>query len=429
MKLLSSLPYKFIPLDGTLNPAAPELSFIVKGTFSLHNWRLPTDLPADEQEDFAGDDRYMDEIGRSLRYANDLVMFKPFGEVLLTADCHAPDGRPATVVEAGLTIGPINKRLRVVGDRVWFRNAQAQLAIEGPAPFTAMPLRWERAFGGLNLPENPMGRGIEPWIAEDGRKFFFLANVEALDRPARSYEQRLPPVCFAPISPQWQPRLGREGTRDQHWATFVAPLPPRDYDPRTAQAAPEDQWLKSGYWQGDERIDLTNMHPDHAHYVTALPGKRLRLFIEALAEDGKQLRFGEVPLDLDTVHIDMTTERMHLLWRRRFRPRSKQGAEIQTVYLAEELLSEPPAAVEAHYRDFTALKTPAQEPKLAQAQRDEQAALAEARKMLVDAKLDPGIIARFDAAPDSQAKFTMMIDLIKSKTAELETMTAALKPH
>lgn len=192
-----------------------------------------------------------------------------------------PDGRPATGVEAGLTIGPINKRRRIVGDRVWFRNAQAQLAIEGPAPFTQIPLRWERAFGGLNLPENPMGRGIEPWIAEDGRKFFFLA---------RSYEQRLPPVCFAPLSPQWQPRLGREGTRDQHWATFVAPLPPRDYDPRAAQAAPEDQWLKSGYWQGDERIDLTNLHPDHAHYVTALPGKRLRLFIEALAEDGKQLR-------------------------------------------------------------------------------------------------------------------------------------------
>lgn len=88
MKLLSSLPYKFIPLDGTLNPATPELSFIVKGTCSLHNWRLPIDLPADEQADFAGDERYMDEIGRSLRYANDLVMFKPFGEVLLTANCH-----------------------------------------------------------------------------------------------------------------------------------------------------------------------------------------------------------------------------------------------------------------------------------------------------------------------------------------------------
>lgn len=426
MKLFSSLPYKFIPLDGTLDPAVPELSFIVKGTFSLQNWRLPTAVPADEQANFVGDERYMDKIGRSLRYANDLVMYKPFGEVLLAADCHAPDGYPAASVDVGLDIGPLSKRLRVFGDRVWIRDQQGQFMIEGPAPFTQMPLRWERAFGGLNLAENPMGRGIEPWTAEDGRKFFYLANVEAPDCPIRSHEHLLPPVGFAPIPPQWQPRFGREGTRDQHWATFVAPLPPRDYDPRVAQAAPEDQWLKRGYWKGDERIELINMHPAHAHFVTGLPGKRLRLFIEAYGEDGKQLRFGEVPLDLDTVHIDMTAERMHLLWRQRFRPRSKGGAEIQAVYLAEELLSEEPAPLEVHYREYKALTGPEPESRAAQLLHDEQNALAEARKTLVDAKVDQSLIDRFDAAPDSAAKFALMLDVMKAKAAELEAMTAAL---
>ncbi len=426
MKLFSSLPYKFMPLDGTLDPAKPELSFLVKGSFALQNWRLPAALPAEEQLGFKGDERHMDEIGRSLKLASDLVMFKPFGEVLLTGNCHAPDIHPATMVEVGLDIGKVSKRLKVHGDRVWLRDATGEFVIEGPLPFTRMPLRWERAFGGLNFAENPMGRGIEPWTAEDGRKFFYLANIEAPDSAVRGHGRLQKPACFAPIAPQWQPRFGREGTRDQHWATFVAPLPPRDHDVRTAQAAPEDQWIE-GYWRGDERIELTNLHPHHASFVTGLPGKRLRLFIEGQFGDSDAVRFGEIPLNLDTVQIDMEAEQLHLTWRQRFRPRQARAPEVRAIYLAEELLSEEPAPVEKHYRDYLALKAPEQETEAAQLLRDEQAALAEARKTLVEAKVDPKMLAGFDAAPDAAAKFNFLFELMKSKTAELEAMTAAIK--
>ena len=428
MKLFSSLPYKFIPLDGTLDPASPVLSFIVKATFALENQRLPIALPAKDQAEFAGDEMYMDEIGRSLRYSSDLVMFKPFGEVLVTANAHAPNGHSATSVDVALNIGHITKKLRVFGDRVWLRDTQGQFVVEGPAPFKQMPLRWERAFGGLNFTHNPMGRGIEPWTAEDGRKLFYLANIEAPHDPIHSLDQRPPPECFAPISPQWQPRFGREGTRDQHWATFVAPLPPRDYDPSVAQAAPQDQWLK-GYWKGDERIELVNMHPEHPNFVTALPGTRLRFFLEGHFKGSKDVEFGEVPLHLDTVHIDMTTARMHMTWRRRYHPRQAGAPELESAYLAEESLADEPAPLEAHYEDFLELKGPEPESRSAKLLRDEQAAVAEARKTLVDGKMDPSIIARFDAAPDSQAKFEMMMDLMQKKTAELEAMTAALKPN
>jgi len=289
-----------------------------------------------------------------------------------------------------------------------------------------MPLRWERAYGGLNLAENPMGRGIEPWIEADGRKHFYLANIEPPGTPIRAPGQAASPACFAPILPDWQPRFGRQGTRDQRWATFIAPLPPHDHDQRTAQVAPEDQWI-SGYWRGDERITLTNLHPLHASFATSLPGKRLRLFIEVAAQDSGKLNFGEIPLDLDTIHIDMTAERMHLVWRRQIRPRTAGGREIVSAYLVEEPLTEPPASVEAHYRGFLALKPAEGEPLEEQMLRDEKAALAEARKTLVDGKIDPATIAKFDAAPDSEAKFAIVIDLIKSKTAELEAVTASLK--
>jgi hypothetical protein len=425
MQLFSSLPYKFAPLDGTLNPAAPLLTFIVKATFAIEHQELPE--PADEQADFAGDEIYMDEIGRSLRYASDLALFKPFGEVLLTANCHAPYGQPATALDVALNIGPISKKLRVFGDRVWLRDGHGNFVVEGPVPFLEMPLRWERAFGGLNFAYNPMGRGIDPWAQADGRKLFYLANIEAPTNPVLAIDQRPAPECFAPIAPYWQPRLGREGTRDQHWATFVAPLPPRDYDARAAQAAPQDQWLK-GYWKGDERIELVNMHPQHPDFVTALPGKRLRLFLEGRFKDGADVEFGEVELHLDTVHIDMTTGRMHLLWRRQYHPVAAGAPELESVYLAEEPLAEEPAPIEKHYQDYLKLKGPEPESRVDKALRDEQAALAAARKVLVDAKIDPKIIAEFDAAPGSKAKFDMMMGLIKSKTAELEAMAKSLNP-
>lgn len=425
MQLFTSLPYKFAPLDGTLDPAAPTMTFVVKATFEIEHGQLP--VPAGEQAEFAGDEIYLDEIGRSLRYASDLAMFKPFGEVFLTADCHAPDGKTATEMDVTLNIEPISKTLRVYGNRAWLRDQHGGLVLEGPVPFNQMPLRWERAFGGLNSAQNPMGRGIEPWTAEDGRKLFYLANIEEPDNPVLSFDQRPASVCFAPISPYWQPRLGREGTRDQHWATLVAPLPPRDYDPSAAQAAPQDQWLQ-GYWNGDEPVELVNMHPDHPRFVTALPDRQLRFFLEGRFKGSTEVEFGEVPLNLDTVHIDMTAKRMHLLWRRRYHPMKAGAPELLSAYLAEERLSEQPAPIEKHYEDFLKLKGPEPESRNAQIERDEQAALAQARKVLVDAKMDPEVIARFDAAPGTQAKFDMVIDLVKTKTAELEAMAKSLNP-
>lgn len=426
MNLVTTLPYRFLPLDCTLDPRKPETAFIVKGTFAMQHWRHAAPVAAEDQIDLAGDTPFMDEIGRSLSCASDLVPFKPFGEITLAGDCHAPDGAAATEVEVGLEIGKISKRLKVFGDRVWRHDATGRLRIEGPAPFRRMPLRWERAFGGLGVPENPMGRGVDPWTLEDGRKVLFLANIEQPANPIRLREQRGKPVCFAPISPQWQPRLGREGTRDQHWATFIAPLPPRDHDVRAAQAAPDDQW-SDGYWAGDERIDLHNMHPEHGHYVTALPAMRLRLFVEAAAADGGGPAFGEIPLALDTIHVDMAEERLVLVWRQRYRPRKAGAPEIEHAYLVEEPLGEPPGSTEKHHADFRAMRGQGVDAEGEQMKLAEERALAQARKTLVDAGIEPGTIARFDAAPDAHAKFEMITDLIRTKTSELETMTKALK--
>jgi len=427
MQILSSLPYKLTPLDTTTDPAAPEITFVVKGTFALKPGAPCEPVDAGEQKEFSGDVVYMDKIGRSLRYASDLAPFKPFGEVLVTANAHAPDRLPATSVDVGLAIGPIGKRLRVHGDRVWLRDPQGEFYIEGPMPFVEMALRWERSFGGLDNRQNPLGRGLEPWLEEDGRKHFFLANIEDPENPLRGKDHSPEPAGFAPIAPHWEPRASREGTRDRHWAAFIAPLPPRDFDPRVTQAAPADQWLK-GYWNGDETFKLVNMHPQHPEFLGSLPGKRLRLFIEMLLDPAAgtgATGFAEVRLDLDTVHIDMTEERLRLVWRKHIKVSAAGAPEIAFAYLAEEPLAEEPWPIARHHEDFLKLKPPSPEDERAAFARDEQAALADARKNLVEAKVSPDFLARFDAAPDSPAKFALVLDLMTAKTAELEALAAA----
>lgn len=422
MRVVTKLPYKLSLIDGTIRPDQPQAAFIVKGAFDLAHGRPARALAPDGQIDLCGDQPFLDEIGRSLRVAGDLVMFKPHAEVTLTAHCHAPGGYSVTELEPGFQVGAVSKRLHVSGDRVWFRNPRGELEIDGPRPFVTLPLRWERAFGGLSVPENPTGRGIDPCPAPEGKKQLFLPNIEYPAHRVKSPLDRPAPAGFAPVSPNWQPRLRRLGTRDLRWATFVAPLPPEDYDLTATQTAPDDQWL-DGYWRGDERIELIHLDPERERLLTALPGLRLRLFVEFVARPGELARFVEVPLDLDTLHLDVPARMMTLVWRRHVRPERQELGDLRFCYLAEEAMTAPPAPIEYHRQEFVALRGPLSEPIEAQMRRDEIAALAQARKTLVDAGLDPGFISRFDAAPDATAKHALVMDLMKSRTAALESMT------
>ena len=63
-----------------------------------------------------------------------------------------------------------------------------------------------------------------------------------------------------------------------------------------------------------------------------------------------------------------------------------------------------------------------------QLERSEAAAIAEARKTLESADLDPSVLKAFDEAKTAKAKFDLVMDLMRTKTADLENMTRALRP-
>jgi hypothetical protein len=218
--------------------------------------------------------KYRDAEGQSsLRYDADLVAMKPGTDLYLNAVAYAPNGRPTTRINVALQLGGLRKELVVYGNRTWSR-AVGGVVPSAPAPFSEMPVTYERAFGGMsqNGPDprnhridfrNPVGTGI----AE--------RESDLVGKPAPSVEasgQKLGkgrPAGFGAIASYWSPRKELAGTYDANWAAERRPLLPVDYDPKCLLCSPSDQQVP-GYLAGGETVELTNVTPS-GHVRFALP--------------------------------------------------------------------------------------------------------------------------------------------------------------
>src|SRR5262249_51272703 len=90
---------------------------------------------------------YNGEPGKkSTKFNSDLVFTKTTTDVIVVGHAHAPAGRAVTELDAGVRVGPVQKLLRVFGDREWGVSGRAT----SPRPFVKMPLVYERAFGGVD---------------------------------------------------------------------------------------------------------------------------------------------------------------------------------------------------------------------------------------------------------------------------------------
>lgn len=443
MNVFNTTPYVFFPYDASPAPTLPALTLIVRGTFSLPTQGPAIARPKDEQQPLRGDEQHLDDLGRSLAYATDLVPMKPRGEVLVYATCHTPDDQPRPSHDVAIQVGPIQKTLRVTGPRVFVEGVMGRLAPGRTAPFTAMPIRWELAFGGMSFLQNPLGRGMDPIPDDEGKPIPYLPCIEYPESPMTTPKDRPVPAGFGPIAPSWLPRSKQQGTRDQRWALFRAPLPPKDFDPGFHNAAPADQQLEKGYFKGDEAIVLTGLHPTRQRWTTALPGKRLRVFcLVDNAEERKkrpeapEKKLVEVAMSLDTVHLDADKAEMVLLWRGQAPVKRPRFAEIEAYYLAEEDLADRPATLEEHEARLRALREPAPPPAAPAEQKVPEAGPERAKleamkqqinKVLVDSKVDPKVIAELDKTNDPRAMFDILQRAAQAKIQEVEAMTAAMK--
>lgn len=124
-------------------------------------------------------------------------------EVMLLGCAHAPGQRSTTELRVRLQVGSEQREMAVFGDRVWESGADGAHRIGAPAPFTSMPLVYERAFGGsvpvqidpdsvLDVfePINRRGLGFdaEMWASAVGQMLRAPAGYPRLT----DYRRRLP---------------------------------------------------------------------------------------------------------------------------------------------------------------------------------------------------------------------------------------------
>lgn len=361
MKIVTPTSLKVAPLVGRLNFPKHSLTWVVKGTFDL-KVQAPATI-AEEQAFPTGDEFYPDDKEKTggPRYESDFAFFKPRTDLLLVGACHAPGGRPVLSCPATFRVGDKSKTVDVLGNRQWQKHWLAWKVLE-PEPFTRMELRYENSFGGAGFPLNPVGKGFADEEDEPGEKIRLLPNIEDPAHPIHGRRDRPAPAGFGPLGRMWKTRRAKLGTYKGAYRKTRWPWFPEDLDWTHFNAAPPDQQLE-GYLRGDEPLRLENLHPKHACYESQLPGLRVRCFVHRLNDSGPgELRFDEVEMKLDTLWVDMETEKMVLVWRGWTPVSSEDHEEIQDFFVASEPLAQPPAPVKDHYRQFLALKAAEEEP-------------------------------------------------------------------
>jgi len=300
-------PFKVGKTWGRDKEGVHEWIVAVKGTYDI----LPgTALKlADEQLEPLLAPEYNGENGcSSLRYDADLVAQKPTTDVLINGTAYAPRGRPSTDFIVGARIGPIQKVIRVKGNRFWYKG------LFGPTessarPITELPITYERAYGGYDQMDpnpqnqrmdsrNPVGCGV---VAKSERRIGqALPNFEY---PNGNLEKD-GPAGFGALDSYWSPRRELAGTYDEAWQQHRCPLLPDDWDPHSLLCSPADQRPKS-YLVGGEPVELTNLTPG-GKLIFSLPKIHFsfRTFIDTRKEEHRS-RLSSVIIEPDYPRVIM----------------------------------------------------------------------------------------------------------------------------
>jgi hypothetical protein len=286
--------------------------------------------------------------GRSTRLPNDAAVDKPGTDVLLVGTAHPPPHRHVTEMYVRLRVGTVlDKAVRVHGPRVYQRQGLRNVVPGPPGPLGPTPLTFENAYGGADPIDpsvvecrNPVGLGF----AAD-RLRLLGTPVPALEDPFAPLDSERPaPATFAPLAPDWEPRVKFAGTYDARWARERAPLVPRDYDPRHACCAPHDLWTATPL-SGDEPIEVVGATPEGT-WRFQLP-RYSALFGVTVRGERRA-----VPTHLDTLLIDADARRVELVFRAVFAlPRKAEMIDaieiVGSAPLPYEALGGPPGGARA----------------------------------------------------------------------------------
>lgn len=285
------------------------LYIIVKATFNIgNNWTL-----ADEQNPPQDEDVYWsdDPQNSSIKNASDIHIGKPSTDIIMTGNAQAPAGKNVSQMDIHLSVGHVEKTIRVFGDRQWINGE-----ITRAKPFSSMPLIYEKAFGGIHQQDgdfitaetrNPVGCGF---IGKRKAKELNGLPLPNLEDPLQLLQKPgdiVTPAGYSFISPNWQPRLSFAGTYDDKWQKTRAPYLPDDFNIKFFNMAHNDL-IYPGYLQGGEPVYITNMHQG-GNLQFNLP--RVNVVSQVSIQNKKE----KPVLKLETLHLEPNCLQLSMVWK------------------------------------------------------------------------------------------------------------------
>jgi hypothetical protein len=333
-------------LPGQTPEGKPILAVLLKRSYKI----VPSGACVRAEEDrplLGGDKHHGDPLNSTVKLEADFVPYKLATDVVLNGSAFTPEGKREREVLTSLEVGPVKKVVRVLGHRTCQYRSGGDPVFCEPAPFQRMEMRYENAYGGVDVfthpmcqymyPRNHLGKGFavsNTKATVDGLELPNLEDPNDPLTPARlcigkiDHWQKQPvPAGFGWYSKFWHPRAGWMGIlpgdkpleqslraeyakllKPEHKKLYEAhPLPVVDF--RFFNGA--SPGLSMPYLTGDETIRLTNLTPDGS-LSFRLPGDRPAITLDI--GEGVQ----EEPVVLHTVQIRVDESGVDLVWRAAF---------------------------------------------------------------------------------------------------------------
>ena len=330
-------------LPGQSPEGKPILSVLVKRSYRIVPGKKCVRAEHDAKLHPA-DVFHADPANSSVRYESDFVPFKLATDIVLNGTAYAPNDVDIEQIYVELQVHGTRKRVTVIGDRVCHFRANATPQFSDPQTFTRMELRYERAYGGVDIfsnplvpfpyMRNPLGRGFAVTNMRDAIQGLPLPNLEDdadLLTPERlcceeftAWEKQPMPAGLSWLPRSWLPRSTLAGVLpgdravEQELRKAYAQLVPAEHRKAYSQIhlptmdfrffSGASLGLSLPFLNGDEGVRLTNLTPD-SDCVFRLPGDTVTIGIDI----GKGVMVPKVYLQ--TVMIRADDHELDLVWR------------------------------------------------------------------------------------------------------------------
>jgi hypothetical protein len=332
-----------IVLPGQTPEGGHILAVLLKRTYAI----VPGGVCARAEDDRAlvpGDVPWGNPLNSSIRHESDFVPFKMGTDVVVNGTAYAPRGEPTTSCRVAVEVADRRKEILVMGDRGVRHVKGGTPVFSDPLPFESMPLRYERAYGGIDVysdkkttypyPRNPLGRGFAVTNCEALIDNLELPNLEDPSAPLTpellcigDYAQwtKQPfPAGLGWLPKTWAPRaqlagiLPADRAIEQELRQAYAKLVPAEHrDAYVKHGLPDmdfrffngaSRGLAMPYLTGGEQIVTENLAPEGL-LAFRLPGESPKIALDI--GSGPQAP----AVVLHTVMIRMDERQVDLVWR------------------------------------------------------------------------------------------------------------------